>query len=134
MMGETDLQKLLQNLNPELNEGAYVFCTLGSKDTSVIPEGTIGWFHEHEGITVVLPISQANKLDLPYAVVFAWITLRVHSSLEAVGLTAVVSQALSHAGISCNIIAANYHDHLFIPLESAHRALEILHNLTALKA
>ena len=130
MTGETDLQKLLQNLNPELNKRAYVFCTLNHKDSPVIPDEAIGWFHEQEGITVVLPQSQADKLDLPYSLVFAWITLNIHSSLDAVGLTAAVSQALSHAGISCNIIAAYYHDHLFVPLEKAHHALEILHNLT----
>ena len=129
MTGETDLQKLLQNLTPELNEGAYVFCTLGPNETTVIPDETIAWFHECEGMTVVLPISHANKLNLPYTSVFSWITLNIHSSLEAVGLTAAVSQALSQAGISCNIIAAYYHDHLFVPLDSAHHALKILRKL-----
>jgi uncharacterized protein len=130
MTGETELKKLLQNMNPELNEGAYVFCTLDHKETPIIPVETIAWFHEREGMTVVLSKNQADKLGLTYANVFAWITLNIHSSLEAVGLTAAVSRALSQAGISCNMIAAYYHDHLFVPLESAHLALEILHNLT----
>jgi len=130
MSGETNLQALLQNMNPELNDGLYVFCTLDHKENPIIPSTTIAWFHEREGVTVVLPKSQADKLGLPYANVFAWITLNIHSSLDAVGLTAAVSQALSHADISCNIIAAYYHDHLFVPVETAHHALEILHNLT----
>jgi len=129
MPGETDLQKLLQNMNPELNEGEYVFCTLTEKDSPAISEA-IGWFQEKEGATIVLPKYHADNLGIPYSFVAAWITLKVHSSLEAVGLTAAVSQALAHAGISCNIIAAYYHDHLFVPLEDTDRAMESLRNLT----
>jgi uncharacterized protein len=54
------------------------------------------------------------------------ITLTIHSSLEAVGLTAAVSQELTNAGISCNVVAAYYHDHLFVAIEDAERAIEVL--------
>ena len=50
-------------------------------------------------------------------------------ALEAVGLTAAVSQALAQAGISCNIVAGYYHDHLFVPADEAKRALEVLEAL-----
>lgn len=132
MTGETDLEKLLQEMSPELNEGEYVFCTLDVKETPINFE-PLGWFHEREGVTIVLSKAQADRLGLPYSFVSAWITLNIHSSLEAVGLTAAISQALTRAGISCNIVAAYYHDHLFIPLRDANRALEILQNLTRLK-
>ncbi len=132
MVGETDLEKLLQDMDPQLNAGEYVFCTLDLKDRPSNLE-PLGWFHEREGMTVVLSKVQADQLGLAYSFVSAWITLNIHSSLEAVGLTAAVSQALAQAGISCNIIAAYYHDHLFVPLADASRALEILQRLTKLK-
>ena len=59
-----------------------------------------------------------------------WITLDVHSSLEAVGLTAAVSAALAEENISCNVVAAYYHDHLFVPVADAERAMETLMRLT----
>jgi hypothetical protein len=130
MSGETDLDSLLSCLKPELNAGEYVFC---SAQTDSLPKGTeaVGWFREREGTTLILPRHRADALGLPYSFVSAWITLTVHSALEAVGLTAAVSQALASAGISCNVVAASYHDHLFVPAGEARRAMEILINLSA---
>lgn len=116
-------------MHPELNTGQYVFCTLSSND-GLDTLNPLGMFREREGVTVVLPKEQADELSLPYSLVSAWITLTVHSSLEAVGLTAAVSQSLAQAGISCNIIAAYYHDHLFVPVHEAERALMILKNIS----
>jgi len=132
MTGEKNLEKLLREMRPELNQGEYVFCTLDAKDDPIDLE-PLGWFHEREGVTIILPREQADKLCLSYSFISAWITLNIHSSLEAVGLTAAVSQALTRATISCNIIAAYYHDHLFVPSRDADRALEILLNMTRLK-
>jgi len=129
MTGETDLKKLIQNMKPELNPGEYVFCTLS---TETDPGGyePLGWFREKEGITLILTKAQADQAGFAYSFVSAWITLNIHSALEAVGLTAAVSQALALAGISCNMIAAYYHDHLFVPVKEADRALEILQAMT----
>jgi len=129
MAGESELKKLLQNMNPELNDGVYVFCTLEEINDSLIPEA-IGWFREREGMTVVLPKDKADELGFTYSFISAWITLNVHSSLEAVGLTAAVSKALTDAGISCNVIAAYYHDHLYVPLHEAERAMDVLRKIT----
>lgn len=61
----------------------------------------------------------------------AWITLTVHSSLEAVGLTAAVSKALAENAVSCNVVAAFYHDHLFVRQQDTAATLEILNELSA---
>jgi hypothetical protein len=77
-----------------------------------------------------MPRTRAEAAGLSYSFVAAWITLTVHSSLEAVGLTAAVSQALAQAGISCNIVAALHHDHLFVPLKNAARATQVLEGMS----
>ncbi len=61
---------------------------------------------------------------------FKFITLNVHSSLNAVGLTAAVASKLSLNGISANVIAAYYHDHIFIQTQYAEKALSLLLELT----
>jgi hypothetical protein len=129
MSGETDLTRLLQNIQPRRNEGEYVFCTVDSlsRAAGLRPLCT---FQEDEAITVILSRHQADDESLPYTTVCVWITLTVHSSLEAVGLTAAVSKALAEANISCNVVAAYYHDHIFIPSEDAERGMEVLLALT----
>ena len=79
---------------------------------------------------MILPKEKADAMNIPYSTTCAWITLTVHSSLEAVGLTAAVSKALTEANISCNIVAAFYHDHIFVPIADAPRAMDALFALT----
>ena len=74
---------------------------------------------------------RADALGVSYDYLAAWITLRVHSALDAVGLTAAVSTALAGAGISCNVIAGYHHDHLLVPADRAADALEALSGLAA---
>lgn len=129
MSGETDLKKLLQSMQPERNAGEYVFCVLDSpmRLAGVTP---LGFFREREGVTAILPRADADQAGLSYAGTFAWLTLTVHSSLEAVGLTAAFSHALSEAGISCNVVAAFHHDHIFVPVADVERALTALRALS----
>lgn len=129
MIGETSLNTLLRSMSPELNEGDYVFCSLN--DASVINGvDVVGSFREREGLTVILERQQAQTLGLSFEYVAAWITLNVHSSLAAVGLTAAFATALGHAGISCNVVAGFYHDHLFVAKEDAQNALSVLRELS----
>ena len=129
MSGETNLKKLLQSMQPELNAGEYVFCGLDSP-TRLAEVTPLGFFREKEGVTVILPRVDADQAGLTYAGSFAWLTLTVHSSLEAVGLTAAVARALAEADISCNLVAAFYHDHIFVPVADAGRALAALRSLS----
>ncbi|WP_339459427.1 ACT domain-containing protein [Pseudomonas sp. EA_105y_Pfl2_R69] len=129
MAGETSLTTLLRSMNPQLNDGAYVFCSL-SDAAQLDGVQPLGSFQEAEGLTVILPRLQAEQLRLPYNYVAAWLTLHVHSALQAVGLTAAVAGALAQAGISCNVIAGFYHDHLFVAHADGPRALAVLQQLT----
>ena len=58
--------------------------------------------------------------------VFAWLTLDVHSSLDAVGLTAAVSRTLADHDIPCNVLAGYHHDHLLVPIDRADEATRLL--------
>ncbi len=123
--GETNLSALLKNMQPLLNKGDYAFCTVGS-EFNISGLNTICTFKEQEGLTLVLEKSIADSFALPYSYVAAWITLTVHSSLEATGLTAAFSRALADAGISCNVVAAFYHDHIFVDKRDAQKAMDVL--------
>lgn len=128
MSGETNLNKLLQSLNPVLNPGEYVFCV--AEDLHLFdPNDLVMTFREKEGVTLILRKEQADKLALKYDFVASWITLEVHSSLAAVGLTAKFSAVLASAGISCNVVAGYYHDHIFVSSAEALNALNLLQSL-----
>lgn len=129
MAGETDLARLLATMQPALHPGDYVFCTLAP--AAPVPAGALSWFREAEGLTLILPRADADAQGLPYGYVAAWLTLTVHSSLAAVGLTAAVAGALARENISCNVVAAYYHDHLFVARADADRALGALRALSA---
>ena len=120
---------MLDRLAPELSEERWVFCVAAR-----VPEGLrrppLMVFREEEGLTLVLPEEDAAALGLMASAVYRQITLGVYSDLDAVGLTAAVSSALADAGISCNVIAAFHHDHLFVPEKDAERALKLLEKLS----
>ncbi|MFJ2647621.1 ACT domain-containing protein [Streptomyces sp. NPDC087420] len=129
MSGEKDLRALLSGMRPELNPGRYVFTTVGGPagiPSGVTPLVTVA---EGEGLTLVARLEEAEAAGLPYDYVAGWITLRVHSALEAVGLTAAVAQELASAGVSCNVVAGFHHDHLFVPYERAAEAVALLEGL-----
>ena len=86
-------------------------------------------FSEAEGLSLLISQGRADAEGLDYQGVFKGITLRVHSSLDAVGLTAAVSYCLAGRGIPANVIAARYHDHVFVPQDKATEALEHLQAL-----
>ncbi|AKA22885.1 ACT domain-containing protein [Pseudomonas chlororaphis] len=130
MAGETSLDILLRSMSPQLNPGDYVFCSIADHAQLEGCE-VLGSFREREGLTVILERQQAERLRLGFDYVAAWITLNVHSALAAVGLTAAFAGALGQAGISCNVIAGYYHDHLFVGRTDAERAMDVLRQLAA---
>lgn len=124
---ENDLTELLSGLSPRLNPGLWVYVQVASLPTGAHPVVTV---REDEGLTLVVAQHEADHLGLDYDFLAAWITLEVHSALEAVGLTAAVSAALTGAGISANVVAGHTHDHLFVPHDRASEAMVALGRLT----
>ncbi|GJM13699.1 MAG: transporter [Pseudohongiella sp.] len=130
MAGERELDKLLALLQPSLLDGDFVFCTLNNMQYGDFAElQPVASYQEVEGLTLVLSRDAADAAGLAYESVFNCITLMVHSSLDAVGLTAAVSGRLAASGISANVIAAYYHDHVFVPKEKAKLAMKALSEL-----
>ena len=128
-IGLTNLKELISGMEPILNPGRYIFATV--KKLDAIPRNlTICEITEQEGATVVMSKSDADSLGIEYKYIAAWITLKVHSSLEAVGLTAAFSATLAAHDISCNVIAGYYHDHIFVNYMNKDRALQALLELT----
>lgn len=129
MAGEADLSVLLASMAADRMPGRFVFGT--SVDPRLARElNAAATVREAEGLSMIVTQEEADLVGLPYDFVAAWITLRVHSALEAVGLTAAVSRALADAGISCNVVAGYYHDHLLVPIADAERALDVLQELS----
>jgi hypothetical protein len=129
MTGEKDLDKLLKTMKPKHNFGDYVFCVVDNLENIDLKD-VILLFKEPEGNTIIIEKDLADSLNLQYSFIAAWITLTVHSSLEAVGLTAAFSSALARAGISCNVVAGYYHDHIFVDKKDITKAMEILNKLS----
>ncbi|MDR8398452.1 MULTISPECIES: ACT domain-containing protein [Paraburkholderia] len=125
-----NLEQLLASMEPELNDGTWVFSTIES-DTRISHLSPVATFREREGLTVIIDEPTALREGLPVLFRAAWITLTVHSDLQAVGLTAAVAEALTRASISCNVVAAVFHDHIFVPVE---RAADALAQLACLQA
>jgi hypothetical protein len=124
-LSERNLLKLCASLNPVMAQPVYVYCSF--IDFS-LPAGLTAFctVREGEGLTAVVKRSDAEQLGLSYTFEARLITLSVHSSLEAVGLIAVISRTLAQAGISCNAIAGYYHDHVLIPVGRAEEAMTLL--------
>ena len=128
MAGKTELTQLLDEMEPVLHSGEYVFVSINDAAPLNLNE-VIASFREEEGTTWIVEKQKADALQLDYDYVASWITLNVHSSLEAVGLTAAVSTALAQEGIPCNVVAAYYHDHIFVAQPEAKAAMQVLTHL-----
>jgi hypothetical protein len=124
----SDLDELIRSMSPRLNDGVFVFVSV-PPDADTAGLRHIATFLEDEGVSMIVEESLIEGMKFDVLFRSAWITLNVNSDLNAVGLTAAVAKALTDKGISCNVVAAAHHDHLFVPIESAQEAMEALVDL-----
>ena len=118
----------MDNKKVILNKGEYVFCSIIDINKISI-NNIICSFKESEGYSIIISKEEAIKNNLPFYFVSAWITLEIDSTLESVGITSAFSKKLTKAGISCNVIAAYHHDHVFVPYLDKHKAMKILSDM-----
>ncbi len=129
--GGRDLRQLLAAMEPRLLPDEFVFCTLAQERNEVASDlPALASFREEEGLSLVLERSLAERRGFQYGPVMRCICLTVHSALDAVGLTAAISSRLARQGISANVVAAYFHDHVFVPAARAEEALEALRELS----
>ncbi len=126
MSGETNLEVLLRNMQPQLDDRPFVFCTVHEPVPPSVLAGAIALFRESEGMSLTLEKMFADECQLAYTSVWALITLTIHSDLSAVGFLAAITNQLAVAGISVNPISAYYHDHLFVPWEKRSHVMTLL--------
>jgi hypothetical protein len=116
--GETDLARMLAALAPAVDARrfSFVLATGISLDSNAF-----ALIREEEATTLVRVDPDGE---------WARITLKIHSSLSSVGLTAAITTALAERGIPANVVAATFHDHLFVPWKRRDEALGALHALS----
>ena len=124
--GESDLDHLIRNMQPILEDEELVFYSLPPDQAERYFPICQGYFTEREGITVIISRHLANLDKLAYDFVFKRITLNVHSSLGAVGFLARITEVLAAQGISVNVVSAYYHDHLYVMSDQAQLAIDTL--------
>lgn len=129
MPGEISPILLIQNMQPELKEGEYVFASFSKEKIISKSLNPICTFMEEEGISVIINRHEADLNKIQYDIVFKMITLNIYSSLNAVGFLAKITSELAKHDISVNPVSAYYHDHLFVPSAKAEEAFAILCNL-----
>lgn len=136
MGGETDLATMLDGLTVTRRPGTYVFVLVGDagpgrSTTSGIHlgDGVEALITEAEGVTAIATVERAGAEGWSFDFEAAWLTLEVHSALEAVGLTAAISAALTAEGIACNVVAGYHHDHILVPAACADDAIACLEAL-----
>lgn len=126
MVGEQDLAILLRDMEPCLFAEPYGYVALAAGEGIPADMTLFATIAEEEGLTLVATadsLARAGKIAEPF---WARISLTIHSDLAAVGLTAAFAGALAGQGISANVIAGFYHDHLFVPWDSRKDALAAL--------
>jgi len=129
MAAERDLDVLLKQMQPELQPGIFVFCTIAPDASIPAALNPLLTFREQEGTTLVVPRDEAEAAGLNHAFASRLISLTVHSALDAVGFLAAITARLAEAGISANAVSAFHHDHLFVPEDRANEAMALLQNM-----
>jgi hypothetical protein len=125
-----ELDTLLNTLSPKLQDGEFVFCAVPGSISAYGHLEALAAIREPEGVTLILPVVDAVRENFRFDHTFRQITLTIHSSLQAVGLTAAVSGKLAAKGIPANVVAGFYHDHIFVPSEKAREAVDVLRELS----
>ena len=131
MSAITDLSQLIAQMEPELQDEEFVFCTFQNQTYGAFPElEPIAAYQEAEGLTLIISKAKADQANISYDGAYRAITLQVHSALEAVGLTAAVATKLTQHNISANVVAAYFHDHIYVQSGRAAEAVAALRQLS----
>ena len=125
---QTDLSEVLKALTVSCDDVSYGFVSVENTQFK-FEEGMLGTFQEKEGVTIIATNEYLAKNGLQSEALFAKLTVDVETSLQMVGLTAVLSTTLAKNGISANVVAGYFHDYIFVQYDLRQKALETLNSL-----
>lgn len=125
MSGLTDLKQTLRSLRIICDEVKYGFASI-DENASIDRKKVLATFKEDGRLAIIAPQNYLESKGIDNEGPYARLTIDVHTSLELVGLTAVMSTELAQHGISANVVAGFYHDHVFVQYELREKAISIL--------
>lgn len=128
MAGETNLQETLNSIKVTCDEVRYAFASIADEGL-VEREALLATFRENGKLAIIAPREYLDSKGIENEGPYAKLTIAVHTSLELVGLTAVMATKLAEHGISANVVAAFYHDHVFVQHDRRDEAIRWLESL-----
>jgi hypothetical protein len=128
MSGSTDLKQTLKSLKVSCDDIQYSFTSI-KDESKVSREKVLATFHENGQLAVIAPKDYLDELGIENEGPYAKLTIEVHTSLELVGLSAVMATKLADNGISANVVSAFYHDHVFVQYQFREKAIRLLESL-----
>jgi len=128
MSGITDLRQTLQSIKVVCDDVQYGFASI-QDETQIKTDEVLATFHENGRLAIIAPKDYPDSLSIENEGPYAKLTIDVHTSLELVGLTAVMATKLAEHGVSANVVAAFYHDHVFVQYELRQKATQLLESL-----
>jgi hypothetical protein len=128
MTDQANLSEVFKALTVSCDDITYGFVSVENTQFK-FEEGMIGTFQEKEGVTIVATNEYLAKNGLQPEALFAKLTVEIETSLQMVGLTALLATKLAENNISANVIAGYFHDYIFVQYDMRQKALEVLNAL-----
>jgi len=127
MSGHTNLSAVLKSIKVFCDNVEYGFAT--TKQPIEFGDQILGTFQEEEGLTIIASKQYLEDKGLKYEGSYAKLTIEAHTSLELVGLTAVLAKRLADHKISANVVAGFFHDHIFVQYDVRQSAIDAINSL-----
>jgi len=119
--------RMLADLEVVRRPGTFVY--IAAAPGTPPPPDALAMLDEIDAMSYIVPIDSPAAVSPAFPA--AWLMLTVHSSLDAVGLTAAVATALAAEAIPANVLAGYHHDHVLVPVDRADDAIAVLRGLAA---
>lgn len=129
MVGETNLERLLANMEPVLAAPVFDFISWPAEKPVPAELEPLMVLRESEGLTMIVELEKGRSAGFEPSFPCRMITLNIHSSLAAIGFLAAILPRLAALGMGVNPVSGFYHDHLFVPQDRATDAMDVLRQI-----
>lgn len=132
MQSISDYDITLSKMTPTIS-GQYIYHFDPARNPLPAEITPFAQIFEPDGVTSVIPLDQAKEFNLTAKdhTVYTRIVLLVESNLLSPGLTCAVASQFAAQSIPCNVLASVNYDHLMVPEERTHEAMNLLSELSA---